>query len=193
MPALPIGRVPSTITWLELLDAPRRAPLQPPISGTEIVRALMPPVHFYRYLYETVGGPWLWNRRRLMADEALAAIIQAPTTDLRVLWVHGVPAGYSELDFAEHPDVNLAFFGLMPEFTGQGLGPWLLDWTVRHAFTKGATRLHLNTCDLDHPKALATYEAAGFQAYDRTESFETLLDGMTLPDHARAKPVLPLD
>jgi len=63
---------------------------------------------------------------------------------------------------------------------------------VRHGFAKGATRLHLDTCDLDHPKALATYEAAGFQAHDRTESFETLLDGMCLPAHARDEPILPL-
>jgi GNAT superfamily N-acetyltransferase len=192
MPSFPLGRVPSVITWLELLDPPRRPPLQPPVDGTEIVRALMPPVHFYRYLYDTVGGPWLWNRRRMMADADLEAIVQASTVDLRVLWVHGVPAGYTELDFAEQPDVNLAFFGLMPDFTGLGLGPWLLDWTVRHAFGKGATRLHLNTCDLDHPKALQTYEAAGFEAYDQSSSFEILLDGMSLPAHARHKPVMPL-
>jgi GNAT superfamily N-acetyltransferase len=193
MPAIPVGRVPSTITWLEMLEPPRRAPLQPPLPGTEIVRAIDTTIHFYRYLYDTVGGPWLWNRRRLMSDAELGAIVRAPTTDLRVLWVHGVPAGYTELDLALHPDVNLAFFGLVPEFTGRRLGPWLLDWTVRHAFAKGATRLHLNTCDLDHPKALATYEAAGFEAYDRTESVETLLEGMTLPAHAKHKPVLPLD
>jgi GNAT superfamily N-acetyltransferase len=191
-PALPIGRVPSVITWLELLAPPRRPPLQPPLPGTEIVRAIAPPVHFYRYLYDTVGGPWLWTRRRLLDDATLAGLVQAPTTDLRVLWVHGVPAGYVEFDMAEHPDVAIAFFGLVPEFTGKGLGPFLLDWTVRHGFARGATRLHLNTCDLDHPKALRTYEAAGFAAYDRTESFETLLDGMTLPAHAAAKPILPL-
>jgi len=188
-----MGRVPSTITWLELTAPPRSAPLQAPLAGTEIVRALHPPVHFYRYLYDTIGAQWLWSRRRLLADEALAAIIGAEATDLRVLWVHGVPAGYVELDMAEHPEVNLAYFGLMPEFLGQRLGPWLLDWAIRHAFAKGATRLHLNTCDLDHPKALATYEAAGFQAYDRTESTEMLLAGMQLPAHARGKPVLPLD
>lgn len=193
MPAVPVGRVPSTITWLECLEPPRGSPLQAPLAGTEIVRALRPPVHFYRYLYDTVGGPWLWNRRRLMPDAELKAILESEATDLRVLWVLGVPAGYVELDFALAPDVSLAFFGLVPEFTGRRLGPWLLDWTVRHAFRKGATRLHLNTCDLDHPKALATYEAAGFQAYDRTESFETLLEGMALPAHARDKPVLPLD
>ena len=191
-PAKPIGRVPSIVTWLELLEPPRRPPLQPPLPGTEIVRALEPTVHFYRYLYAAVGGPWLWNRRRLLDDEALAALIRAPTTDLRVLWVHGVPAGYVEFDFAEHPEVKIAFFGLVPEFTGRRLGPYLLDWAVRHGFAKGATRLHLDTCDLDHPKALATYEAAGFQAYDRTEALETLLEGMSLPAHASDKPILPL-
>lgn len=192
MPAPPIGRVPSTITWLELFHPPVRPSLQPPVAGTEIVRALLPTVHFYRYLYDTVGAAWLWHRRRVMPDEELAAIVQAPTTDLRVLWVHGVPAGYAELSSCHCPDVELAYFGLVPEFIGRGLGPWLLDWTIRHAFAKGATRLHLNTCDLDHPKALATYEAAGFQAYDRTEAFETLLAGMALPAHAADKPILPL-
>lgn len=191
--AIPIGRVPSVVTWLEMQEPPRRPPVQPPLPGTEIVRALGPTVHFYRYLYATVGGPWLWTRRRLLDDATLAALVQAPSTDLRVLWVHGVPAGYAELDFADFPDVDIAFFGLVPEFTGKRLGPYLLDWTIRHAFAKGATRLHLNTCDLDHPKALPTYEAAGFQAYDRTEARETLLDGMTLPAHARNKPILPLE
>lgn len=192
MPGMPIGRVPSTITYLERQERPSGPPLQPPAAGAEIVRALDPPVHFYRYLYAAVGGPWLWNRRRLLDDAQLAAIIQAPTTDLRVLWVHGVPAGYAELDLALLPDAKLAFFGLVPEFCGRRLGPWFLDWAVRHAFAKGARRLHLDTCDLDHPKALATYEAAGFVAYDQADSFETLLDDMTLPAHARDKPILPL-
>lgn len=190
--AVPIGRVPSVVTWLEMLEPPRRPPRQPPLPGTAIVRALAPTVHFYRYLYDTVGGPWLWTRRRLIDDAALASLIGAPTTDLRVLWLHGVPAGYVELDFADHPDVKIAYFGLMPEFTGKGLGPYLLDWAIRHGFAAGAARLHLDTCDLDHPKALATYEAAGFVAYDRSESLETLLDGTSLPAHARDKPILPV-
>jgi len=189
--AVPIGRVPSVVTWLELLAPPRRPPLQPPLPGTEIVRALEPTVHFYRYLYDTVGGPWLWTRRRLLDDATLAGLIRAPTTDLRVLWVHGVPAGYVELDMAELPDIKLAYFGLVPEFTGKGLGRYLLDWAIRHGFAKGAGRLHLDTCDLDHPRALATYEAAGFEAYDRSDRFETLLAGMCLPTHARDKPILP--
>lgn len=192
MPERPIGRIATRITWLEMLERPLGRILQAPVGGAEIVRALGPPVHFYRYLYHAVGGPWLWTRRKLMDDETLRQIIQAPTTDLRVAWVHGVPAGYTELDFSELPDVNLAYFGLVPEFTGRRLGPWLLDWTIRHAFAKGASRLHLNTCDLDHPKALRIYEAAGFAAYDRTDAFETLIEGIEVPMHLAGRPVLPL-
>ncbi len=189
----PIGRVQTRITWLEMLERPSRPVLQAPVPGTEIVRALESPVHFYRYLYQAVGGPWLWTRRRLMNDETLAQIVRAPTTDLRVVWVHGVPAGYVELDFSASPDANLTYFGLMPEFTGRRIGPWLLDWTIRHAFHKGASRLHLNTCDLDHPKALQVYEAAGFSAYDQTDAFETVLDGMELPEHVAERAVLALE
>jgi len=188
----PIGRIPTRITWMEMLQRPLGSVLQAPVAGAEIVRALEPPVHFYRYLYHAVGSPWLWTRRKLMDDETLRQIIQAPTTDIRVLWVHGVPAGYTELDFSELPDVNLAYFGLGPEFTGERLGPWLLDWTIRHAFAKGASRLHLNTCDLDHPKALAIYEAAGFVVYDRTDAFETVIEGMAVPAHLAGRPLLPL-
>ena len=46
---------------------------------------------------------------------------------------HGTPAGYAELDRREPPDVQLAYFGLMPEFIGKGLGGFFLDWAVRAA------------------------------------------------------------
>ena len=43
-------------------------------------------VSFYRYLYETVGTPWLWYERRLLDDAALAAADrQADDRDFRAL------------------------------------------------------------------------------------------------------------
>jgi len=172
-----------------MLERPKGAPLQPPGSGIEVVRALEPTVSFYRYLYDTVGADWLWTRRRLLDDADLAAIIRDPGVDIRVLWCHGVPAGFAELDVREAPDVELAYFGLIPEFIGRGLGRYLLDWAVRHAWTRGAGRLWVHTCDLDHPRAVATYEAAGFELYDRDECEETVMEGMALPAHAAERPV----
>jgi len=42
-----------------------------------LLKVRRPPVHFYRYLYETVGRAHVWVERTRMSDEALAAIVAA--------------------------------------------------------------------------------------------------------------------
>ena len=85
----------------------------------------------------------------------------------------GVPAGYAELDRRAPPDIEIGYFGLMPEFIGQGLGGYLLDWAIHHAWRMQPRRLWLHTCDLDHPGALG-YQRSGFRIYDRRTSTQEL-------------------
>jgi GNAT superfamily N-acetyltransferase len=119
--------------------------------------------------------------RRLLPDEELERILADPAVEVNVMWVAGVPAGYAELDRRRPPEVELAYFGLLPEFIGRGLGRWLLDWTVHHAWRRRPRRLWVHTCDLDHPRALAVYQNAGFRVYDeRTEQLE-LPEGVAAP------------
>ena len=84
-----------------------------------------------------------------------------------VLHVRGVPAGYVELDRRVEQEVEIAYFGLVPEYIGRGLGPALLDRALERAWSYGPRRVWLHTCSLDHPKALAVYRRAGFEVYDR--------------------------
>src|SRR5512138_1961412 len=92
------GKIESTITYLEMLAPPGGLPLPLPREGLDIEQAVRPTVSFYRYLYDTVGEPWLWGDRRKLSKEQLAAVVQHPAVEVFVLWVHGVPAGYAELD-----------------------------------------------------------------------------------------------
>ena len=184
-----IGYLKTTITHLEMLKPPPGLALQPPDQDLEIVRALSPTVRFYRFLYDGVGGDWLWSSRRRMGDQELLQAISKPTIDIRVLWQSGVPMGYAEMDFRASDDVELAYFGLMPEAIGSGIGRFFLNWTTRHAFSNGAGRFWVHTCDLDHPRALATYEDAGFVAFDREEAEEMVLEGMRVPSHVAGRPV----
>ena len=85
---------------------------------------------FYRYLYNTVGDDWLWWERRVMDDEALSAIIHHPRIEIFILYVRGVPAGYCELDCRTPDEVELVFFGLLPEFIGRGLGKYFCESCV---------------------------------------------------------------
>ncbi len=80
----------------------------------------------------------------------------------------GALAGYLELDAHPTGDVEVAYFGLLPRFVGQGVGGHLLALGVGAAWETGAARVWAHTCSLDGPHALANYEARGFRIFDRT-------------------------
>ena len=157
----------TTVTYLEMREPPRRPTTPAPLGKLAILRAERPTVSFYRYLYDTVGEPWNWSERRMLDDETLRTIIHDPRIELYVLYVAGVPAGYVELDRRVDGDIEIAYFGFVPDFTGRGLGPYFLDWGVSQAWTHEPTRVWVNTCTLDHPRALGLYQRAGFVAYER--------------------------
>lgn len=165
-PGSPDGTLDVTIVYLEMWSRPERAPVAPRADAA-VVRAHSPTVSYYRFLYDHVGGPWLWYERRQMNDRRLARIVQDPAVEVDVLQVGGVPAGYVELDGRVAGEIELAYFGLMPEFIGHGLGAFFLAWAVQRAWELGPRRVWVHTCSLDHPRALATYLRAGFGEYAR--------------------------
>jgi len=162
-----------TITYLEMLARPAGRRLAAPLEPLALMRAENCTVSFYRYLYDTVGEPWLWFERRIIDDKALAAQIGKPSIEIFVLYVRGVPAGFFELDIAAPRETKLCYFGLVPEFIGRRLGPYLLQAAIDRAWSRPIDRFWLHTSTFDHPKALRVYQQAGFVVYARrTVSFE---------------------
>src|SRR3981189_2309464 len=155
------------ITYLEMLARPPGRRVPAPLEKLALMRAENTTVHFYRYLYTAVGGPWLWFERRLIDDAALAMQIHKPTVEIFVLYMRGVPAGFFELDTAAPRDTKLCYFGLVYDFIGRGLGPYLLQAAIDQAWSRPLDRFWLHTSTFDHPRALATYQRAGFVVYAR--------------------------
>ena len=158
-----------TVTYLEMLAPPVRGPARPPRLTEKIalMRAERPEVDFYRYLYNAVGGSWLWYERNQLSDQDLAAIVHDEQVEICVLYYNGAPAGYAELDFRQEGEVELAYFGLIPEYFGLGLGGYMLDWAVDTAWSREPRRVWVHTCTLDHPAALPIYQKAGFTPCDQ--------------------------
>ncbi len=161
----PDGTLTVTITYLEMLKPPPAARRRARLEKLAIFRARHPTVPFYRYLYNNVGEPWLWYERRALSDDELATIITDNQVHLYVLYRDGAPAGFVELDRRVANEVELAYFGLLPQYIGKGLGPWLLGWAVETAWRNQPSRIWVNTCTLDHPKAIIVYQRAGFSPY----------------------------
>tara|TARA_Y100001960_G_scaffold326679_1_gene411506 strand:+ start:101 stop:652 length:552 start_codon:yes stop_codon:yes gene_type:complete len=157
--------IETTVTYLEMFSLPERAPIPAPPMKLALLKLEGPTTGYYLYLYDAVGSDWTWVNRKHMNTDELAEIIQSELVEIYVLYAGGMPAGYVELDRRSKPQIELAYFGLVPEFIGRGLGQYFLDWAIRKAWSYGPERIWLNTCTEDHPRALPLYQRFGFQAY----------------------------
>jgi GNAT superfamily N-acetyltransferase len=151
-------------TYLQMLAHPARV-FPPPKEGLTVVHSKKPTVAYYRFLYDTVGRDYDWTSRKKLSEAELAALLNDPPLEIHVLMVEGVPAGFAELDRRSEGEIELVQFGLMPEFIGQGLGRYFLQWTIDKAWSYHPRRFWLHTCTKDHPAALANYLKAGFAIY----------------------------
>jgi ribosomal protein S18 acetylase RimI-like enzyme len=98
-------------------------------------------------------------------DQAIRTHLAQPSVTLWVLTMSGSPAGWFELKGHDDGSTEIAYFGILPAFRRRGLGKYLLQEAVRHAWETGAHRVWLHTCTLDDPAALPNYLARGFATY----------------------------
>jgi GNAT superfamily N-acetyltransferase len=187
------GELAAVVTYLEMTVPPAG---DAPSSPLSLRRIDQPTVEQYRRLFRLVGAPWLWFSRLVLDDAALEAIIRDPKVELYAVEDgRGRDAGMLELDFRQPQECELAFIGLVPELSGKGHGRWLLAEAVRRAWREGVTRVHVHTCSLDHPAALAAYRRAGFMPCKRAiERFrDPRLLGILPKDCAPQIPLLGTD
>ena len=189
--SLPNGQLAAVVTYLEMTEPPST----PVPRGSLQLRRIKPSLDDYRALFRKIGAPWLWFSRLQMADAELEAIISDPGIELFEIAAVEAVVGMLELDFREAGQCELAFIGLVPQLSGQGHGRWLLAEAVHRAWRDGVTRVHVHTCTLDHPAALAAYRRAGFVPYKRAiERFaDPRLAGILPRDCAPQVPLLGTD
>ena len=163
---LAAGKIATVVTYLEMTDRPA-ARRQAARTDLELVPLRGMPVEDYRTLFEAVGGPWLWSSRLVMAAATLRAILDDPRIVAWALRREGRPIGLLELDHRRQPEVELAYFGLVPDAVGSGAGRWLMEQAIDQAFAAACSRFWVHTCTLDHPAALPFYIRTGFRPYKR--------------------------
>ncbi|MGH3739054.1 MAG: GNAT family N-acetyltransferase [Micromonosporaceae bacterium] len=169
-----------TTTYLEQLDPAEVKPAAEPGVPVEVGRAELPSPELNRYLYAAVGGDWFWIDRLTWTWQQWYDWLARPSVETWVATVRGTPVGYVELDGHQPGEVEIAYFGLLPAFLGQGIGGHLLTVGLRRAWSLAerwpghdpVRRVWVHTCTMDGPAALANYQARGMRAY-RTETEHT--------------------
>lgn len=142
--------------------------LKPAVVVDERVRVdcvIECPSSFFRYLYREVGRNYHWVDRLSWTDDQICAYLNQSNVSLWVLYSAGAPAGYFELRQHKNGSVEIAYFGLLEEFTGRGLGKYLLTVAIERAWNISTKHIWVHTCTLDHPAALPNYLKRGFKLF----------------------------
>ena len=160
-----------TITFLEMKARPEYDwPHLPLGSAAALLRAEDPPVWWFLTLYDAVGRDYAWEDVHTWEHPQIQDWLQSDRMSLYTLLEHGWPQGFFMLEDLEEGVCNLAYFGMVPEAVGEGLGGWLLQTAILTAWERaGVGKLTVNTCTLDHPRALALYQKNGFTPVRREE------------------------
>ena len=161
-------------TYLEMGKAEHLSPAPRPDARARVEKVEGCPPSFFRYLYAAVGGPYHWIDRLPWTDEDIRRYLATPGIGLWVLYESGAPAGYFELQQHEDGSTEIAYFGLMPEYIGRGLGKHLLGAAIDQAWETGAKRVWLHTCSLDDPAAMPNYLKRGFKPFKQETYFTTI-------------------
>ena len=163
-----------TVTYLQMTarDELTDETLAKPYALTCAAR---PVAAFSRFLYTSVGADWTWYMRRGWTQKQWERHVERPTLETWVAYLDGTPCGYFELERHTDASVEIALFGLLPGFIGEGLGKGLLQDALTRAW-ETANRVWLHTCSLDHPQALPNYLARGMRVYRKEQVWDDLPD-----------------
>jgi GNAT superfamily N-acetyltransferase len=169
-------RVPYTVTFLEMTERPGFGyPHQPANHPASLLKAVAPPLWYFLSLYDAVGRDYAWEDAHFRQPDEVQAWLHDPAVDLFTLMASGWPQGFFVLDGRVPGCCDLSYLGLVPDAVGQGLGTWLLKTAILTGWDRpGVTRMTVNTCTLDHPRALQTYQKHGFTAVRREDHTRTL-------------------
>lgn len=152
-----------TTTYLEMTNRSQLIPAKKSSTEFEVKRAEVACPELNRFFYTAVGGAWYWIDRLSWTYEQWLTAITRPGHETWVAYRQGNPVGYFELDGEPPGEIELAYFGLLPQFTGQGIGGHLLTIAINRAWEKGPSRVSVHTSSFDHPQALKNYLARGFR------------------------------
>jgi GNAT superfamily N-acetyltransferase len=165
-----------TVTYLEMTERPDYPwPHLPPGSTAALLKAEKPPVWWFLTLYDAVGRDYAWEDVHTREHAEIEGWLRADTMSLYTLLDHGWPQGFFMLEDKADSVCDLAYFGIVPEAVGRGLGRWLLQTAVLTAWDRqGVAKVTVNTCTLDHPRALALYQKVGFTPVGREDKSRRL-------------------
>jgi len=119
-----------------------------------------------KFFYKNIGKNCQWIDRLIWTDLNWVDYISNDQLSTYILKDKSEIAGYFEMLFnKQSKEAEIAYFGILKEYFGKKLGGYLLSEAIKYSFNKGATRIWVHTCSLDHKNALSNYTSRGMNIF----------------------------
>tara|TARA_Y100000816_G_scaffold267969_1_gene229806 strand:+ start:326 stop:829 length:504 start_codon:yes stop_codon:yes gene_type:complete len=116
-----------------------------------------------KFFYKQIGKKHQWVDRLIWQDKNWIEYVSNKNLKTFILQKNNDFVGYFELLFNKN-ECEIAYFGILEEFIGNGHGGFLLSEAIRIGF-KNANRIWVHTCSLDHPNAIENYKSRGMKVF----------------------------
>ena len=129
---------------------------------------LVKPINFQlnKFFYKKIGKKHHWNDRLVWTDNNWISYVSNKNVKTYILKDFNNLVGYFELILHEkEKEVEIAYFGILENYFGRGLGGFLLSQSIRKSFLLNVKRIWLHTCSLDHKNALKNYLSRGLTVF----------------------------
>lgn len=147
------------------------------LEGEDVVvkKVKVPTPAINHFFFVNIGRPLKWYSRLKWTFKDWRDWVERKEVTTWIGYVQDSPFGYIELE-KQGLNVEIALFGLLPQFIGKGLGGFLLSEAIRIAWSFGPNRVWVHTCTLDHKHALKNYLDRGFSIYKEEKEIEEIPD-----------------
>jgi len=120
-----------------------------------------------KFFYKQIGKKHQWVDRLIWQENDWAKYTLNKKLESYSLKKDNELIGYFEL-ITESNNCEIAYFGILEEYIGKGLGGYLLSEAIKVGF-KLAKRVWVHTCSLDHFHAINNYKARGMKIFKTEE------------------------
>ena len=168
-----LDRVTKIVTYLEMTDPSRLNP-GTEVPGLTLTLAAEERLPQVGELMARVGAPYGWRSASRRPQDWEQWFAERPEHSFWVFELRGEAAGIVCYEPQPGSEVEIKTFGLLPEFTGKGLGGHALTLAIRQGWElrPSTRRVWLHTSTEDHAHALANYHRRGLRTFKTEEEGE---------------------
>ena len=154
--------------YLEILSLKNLNEVSSPNKDLIIEKINPPDIEINKFFYKNVGKKHRWVDRLEWDNLKWISYLENEKVDTYVLKSNDNLVGYFEaIKNEQNNSTEIAYFGIIEEFIGKGIGAYLLSEAIKICFQKKSKRIWVHTCTLDHKNALNNYLSRGMKIFKK--------------------------